>query len=42
MEIKTAEVVTPKGIIKQLNLLKPIYSETAKWGHFGNGFNWDK
>ncbi len=41
IEVKEYDL-TPKGIIKQLNLLKPIYSETAKWGHFGNGFNWDK
>jgi len=34
--------LTPKGIIKYLDLSKPIYAQTAKWGHFGNGFNWDR
>lgn len=36
------EMATPKGIIAFLDLKKPIYEETAKWGHFGNDFNWDK
>lgn len=34
--------LTPKGIIEFLDLKKPLYSETAKYGHFGHGFNWDK
>lgn len=34
--------LTPKGIIKALDLLKPQYQVTAEWGHFGNGFTWDK
>ncbi len=34
--------LTPKGIIKFLDLRKPQFAETAKWGHFGNGFVWDK
>ena len=33
---------TPKGIIEFLDLKKPQYAETAKWGHFGNNFRWDK
>lgn len=32
---------TPNKIIEKLNLSNPIYSKTAEWGHFGNGFNWD-
>lgn len=32
----------PKGIITLLKLKKPQFEETAKWGHFGNGFLWDK
>lgn len=32
----------PRAIIKQLRLLKPQYRETAKYGHFGNGFTWDR
>ena len=34
--------LTPNGIIKFLNLKRPIYEETARWGHYGNGFDWDK
>jgi S-adenosylmethionine synthetase len=34
--------LTPRGIIDYLKLKKPIFQETAKWGHFGNGFSWDK
>jgi S-adenosylmethionine synthetase len=36
----------PKAIIQRLNLLQPIYSETAAYGHFGrsstNGFTWER
>ena len=34
----------PKGIIKTLNLLRPIYSKTAAYGHFGREepeFTWE-
>ena len=37
--------LTPKGIIKHLNLLRPIYSNTAHDGHFGRKgrvFTWEK
>lgn len=34
--------LTPQGIIKYLDLKKPIYQETAKWGAFGTGQGWDK
>jgi S-adenosylmethionine synthetase len=37
--------LTPQGIIKDLNLLRPIYQETAAYGHFGRedkGFTWEK
>ena len=27
--------LTPRGIIKHLQLLKPIYKTTARHGHFG-------
>jgi len=27
--------LTPKGIITSLNLLQPIYKQTAAYGHFG-------
>ncbi len=34
--------LTPNGIIKSLDLKKPIYEETARWGHFGHtGFSWE-
>ena len=35
----------PKGILKTLNLLRPIYRETTNYGHFGrkgDGFTWEK
>jgi S-adenosylmethionine synthetase len=36
----------PKAIIERLDLLRPIYSETAAYGHFGResakGFTWEK
>ena len=34
--------LTPKGIIEYLDLRRPIYAKTAEYGHFGNGFDWDK
>ena len=27
--------LTPAGIIKSLDLLRPIYKQTAAYGHFG-------
>ncbi|MEI6627593.1 MAG: methionine adenosyltransferase [bacterium] len=32
----------PRAIIDFLQLKKPQFRETAKYGHFGNGFEWDK
>lgn len=32
----------PRAIIDFLDLRKPQFRETAKYGHFGNGFRWDK
>jgi len=37
--------LTPKGIITELDLLRPIYSKTASYGHFGRElpeFTWEK
>lgn len=34
--------LTPQGIIKFLDLKRPIYEQTAHYGHFGNGFDWDR
>jgi len=34
--------LTPQGIIKTLDLRRPIYSKTAAYGHFGRGeFSWE-
>ena len=33
--------LTPTGIIKFLDLKKPIYYKTSEWGAYGNGFKWD-
>ena len=37
--------LTPRGIMEDLNLRRPIYKATAAYGHFGreeNGFSWEK
>jgi len=37
--------LTPAGIIKTLNLRRPIYRKTAAYGHFGRnepGFSWEQ
>ena len=34
--------LTPRGIIKYLDLKRPIYEETARYGHYGHAFPWDK
>lgn len=37
--------LTPAGMIKELNLRRPIYRETAAFGHFGrteDSFTWEK
>jgi S-adenosylmethionine synthetase len=37
--------MTPKGIVKTLNLRRPIYRKTAAYGHFGRTepeFTWEK
>lgn len=50
-ESKLSEIVrenfqlTPQGIIQALDLRRPIYQETAKFGHFGrtgDEFTWEK
>lgn len=34
--------LSPNGIISFLNLKKPLYEQTASWGHFGHpGFSWE-
>ena len=37
--------LTPRGIIKELDLRRPIYASTAAYGHFGRTektFTWEK
>jgi len=37
--------LSPVGIIKELDLLRPIYRKTASYGHFGregSGFSWEE
>lgn len=34
--------LSPCGIIDSLQLRQAVYKLTAEWGHFGNGFLWDK
>jgi S-adenosylmethionine synthetase len=37
--------LSPGGIIRELNLLRPIYRKTSNFGHFGRrgpGFTWEK
>jgi S-adenosylmethionine synthetase len=37
--------LTPRGIIKSLNLRRPIYQKTSAYGHFGRNdrdFTWEK
>ncbi|MBQ3464437.1 methionine adenosyltransferase domain-containing protein [Candidatus Saccharibacteria bacterium] len=40
-EIITGYDLTPRGIINFLDLKRPIYEQTARYGHFGEGFPWD-
>ena len=42
--VKALFDLSPKGIIKSLDLLRPIYRNTAAYGHFGreeDGFTWE-
>ena len=37
--------LTPKGIINALKLRRPVYKQTAAYGHFGreeDGFTWEQ
>jgi S-adenosylmethionine synthetase len=33
--------LTPSGIINSLDLRRPIYEQTARYGHFGHRFDWE-
>jgi S-adenosylmethionine synthetase len=50
-ELKLSQIVcelfplTPKGMIKHLNLRRPIFEDTSHGGHFGRSlpnFTWEK
>lgn len=34
--------LTPAGIVSALDLQKPQFEQTARYGHFGSGFSWDR
>ena len=43
--VRTNFDLTPRGIIEELNLRRPVYQATAAYGHFGreeDGFTWEK
>ena len=43
--VKAVFDLTPAGVIRQLDLLRPIYRKTACYGHFGRTepeFTWEK
>ncbi len=41
--VKSVFDLTPAGIIRDLDLKKPIYLDTATYGHFGkSGYTWEK
>ena len=43
--IRSTFALTPRGIIETLDLRRPIYRQTAAFGHFGRtgpGFTWEK
>ncbi len=43
--MREAFQLTPKAIIETLDLRRPIYKDTAAYGHFGRkgaGFTWEK
>lgn len=40
-EVITGFDLTPNGIIAALDLKRPVYEQTARWGHFGHEFGWE-
>jgi S-adenosylmethionine synthetase len=40
-EVISGYDLTPNGIISLLDLRRPIYEQTARYGHFGHGFDWE-
>lgn len=41
-EAITGYDLTPQGIIDWLKLRRPIYEQTARYGHFGHDFAWEQ
>jgi S-adenosylmethionine synthetase len=41
IQIKALSNFTPRYIDEFLKLRAPQFEQTARWGHFGNGFLWD-
>jgi S-adenosylmethionine synthetase len=45
MAVREIFSLKPSGLIKELDLLRPIYRKTAAYGHFGRNepeFTWEK
>ncbi|HCU25045.1 MAG TPA: methionine adenosyltransferase, partial [Deltaproteobacteria bacterium] len=45
MAVREVFQLKPAGIIRELDLLRPIYRKTAAYGHFGRNdpdFSWEK
>ena len=41
--VRSVFPLTPQGIIAKLDLRRPVFSEAARFGHFGNpAFSWEK
>ena len=40
-EVAEGYDLTPNGIIETLQLKRPIYEQTARYGHFGHSFDWE-
>lgn len=41
-EVISGYDLTPNGIITRLQLRRPLYEQTARYGHFGHGFDWER
>jgi S-adenosylmethionine synthetase len=41
-EVISGYDLTPNGIISFLDLRRPMYEQTARYGHFGHGFDWER
>lgn len=41
-EVVAGYDLSPRGIITALDLQTPQFEQTARYGHFGHGFTWDK